>query len=343
MGGPTNMRKIIWTIFTVMLLAVCFETQVIAAIRTITDDKGRTVEIPMVLDRVVSISSYITFTSIVLGGGEKLVGIESSCLNNKNLKKIYPDVTGKPDIGYEDTPNYEGILEVNPQVILTTAWDKKLKTLEAKLGLPIICINMDDSRASTKFIGDLLGKQAAAKRYTDYFDEKMEMIDQVVSGEASKPKVYIAAGYGKGGLQTTWTKSSTWGKDVVACGGVYVADFRGGGTRNVSKEQLLNWNPDILILDQSCFESKKSVMKDIRWASLSAVKNNAVHRGPDGFISTFGRPHIEAILSRLWITDKFFPGKMDINMLEVADDFYQKFYGVKLTNKELKDRMMPGN
>ncbi len=337
------MKKILSVVIAVAVLVVYCGGQTIAATRTIIDDKGRSLQIPVVLDRVVSVSSYITFTTIVLGGGDKLVGVETSCLNNKNLNKIYPEVAQKPDIGYEDTPNYEGILKTNPQAILTTSWDKKLKTLESKLKLPIICINMDDTRASTKFIGDLIGKQAEAKKYTDYYDEKMKIINEAVSNQPTRPKVYIAAGYGKGGLQTTWTKSSTWGKDVAACGGTYVANFKGGGTRNVSEEQLLNWNPDVLILDQSCFESKKSVMNDVRWASLNAIKSKAVYRGPDGYISTFGRPHIEAILSRLWLTDKLFPGKLDLDIMKVADDFYQEFYGVKLSNKELRDRMMPEN
>jgi iron complex transport system substrate-binding protein len=106
-------------------------------------------------------------------------------------------------------------------------------------------------------------------------------------------------------------------------------------------EQVLIWNPDVLILDKTCPDSVSKVLSDPTWLTVNAVKNKRVYRAPNGFLDTWGRPYLESALSRVWLADKLYPGKMGLNIVTEAKNFYSKFYGINLTDEEINKILNP--
>jgi ABC transporter, substrate-binding protein len=54
-----------------------------------------------------------------------------------------------------------------------------------------------------------------------------------------------------------------------------------GNLKNISLEQVMAWNPDVLITGKSQSEVEK-IMSDPAWSELKAVKNKKVYSNPKG-------------------------------------------------------------
>ena len=105
-----------------------------------------------------------------------------------------------------------------------------------------------------------------------------------------------------------------------------------GGWQNVSPEQLVAWDPDIIVADPYCKESMEDALKmDPGLNTLKAVKNNELYRFPELGQWTFPIP--QSALGILWLGKTMYPDRFaDIDFEKEANDFYEEFFGVKYTD-----------
>ncbi len=313
----------------------------LAETRTITDMKGRLVEIPADPQSIVSVFPYVTFTLLALGGNDMLVAVDTASAENSNLATVFPGVEGKPAVGSAFNINSESVLLADPDLVLTVNWDRDPDKTQDMLQTPLLCVDLNYYKESIEFIASIIGAQDKAQEFTAYYDEKIGYIAEKMTGiaEDEKLKVYIAAG---GGLLSTYGAESTWHYEIDDADGVNVgADITGGGSHDVSMEQVLVWNPDVIILDKSCPDSVSNLLSDSLWESVEAVKNGSVYRAPDGFLDTFGRPHMESALARVWLANVLYPEEMGLNIVAEAQAFYSTFYGIDLSDAEIEAILNP--
>lgn len=314
-----------------------------SATHVVTDMLGRRVEIPREPKRVVSVFPYVTYTALALGRQDVLVGVDSTSASNANLAKAFPAIQGIPDVGMFFNVNKESVLAANPELVLTVVWDKDPDKTQATLGVPVVCADMNYYKEGIEFIARVLGGEAQkeAARLISYYQEKMAYIKGRLAGlkPDQRTKVYIAAG---DGILSAYGSESTWHYEVKDAGGIHVSeDLIGGGAQQVSAEQLIMWNPDVIVLDKSCPDTVAQVLSDARWKSINAVKTKRVYRAPDGFLDTWGRPHMESVLCRMWLAGLLYPDKVDFDIVKEAQDFYAQFYGVSLSAAEVEKLLNP--
>jgi iron complex transport system substrate-binding protein len=313
----------------------------LAETRIITDMAGRTVVIPTDLTRVASVFPYVTQISLALKKGDMLVAVDSASAANANLARVYPGIGGIPAVGSAFNVNKEALLLTDPQLVLTVTWDTNPDKTQSILGVPVVCVDLDYYKEGIEFLGRVLRAQGQAKVFTSYYDEKMAYINGKLAAipEGDRQKVYVAAG---NGAASTYGAESTWHFEVTDAGGINVAaDLIGGGAKDVSMEQIIIWNPDVIIVDKSCPDSVAKILADPQWQSINAVKNKRVYRAPDGFLDTFGRPHLESLLSRIWVADKLYGDKMGFDVVAEAKAFYLEFYGISFTDDEINAILNP--
>jgi len=304
--------------------------------RIVTDMNGREVEIPAHPRRVVSVFPYVTFTTLALGGEDVLVAIDSMSAKIEKLAEVYPVVQDLPDVGTFFGLNEESVLLAEPDLILTASWHRDPDETQEKLGVPVLCADLNDYKESVAFIGSVLGGDAVerADELISYYDTKMAAVADALSAVDEKTTVYVGGG---DGFLSTFGAESTWHYEVEAAGGVNVsADLVGGGSHEVSMEDIVLWDPDVIVLDQSCPDGVADVLADSRWESVTAVKEGRVYRSPAGFLDVWGRPHLETLLSRLWLADKCYPEAADLDMAAEAKEFYATVYGVELSDAEVE-------
>ena len=64
-------------------------------------------------------------------------------------------------------------------------------------------------------------------------------------------------------------------------------DITNGIVADVSMEQVVNWNPDIILMGRVA--TTDPVLKDSKWSAIKAVKNGKVYVNPGGaFYSDYG-------------------------------------------------------
>ena len=131
------------------------------------------------------------------------------------------------------------------------------------------------------------------------------------------------------------------GAAIDAAGGINVAGALGRGTlARISREQLLSWNPTIIIAADPRFLA--ALRRDRAWRGLSAVREKKVYLEPNNPFGWLNNPPgINRLIGLYWLSALFysFPDYEDLR--GVTCEFYDKFYRLRLTNAQLNNVLEP--
>jgi len=233
---------------------------------TLIDMAGRIVTIPRPIERVVSTSLGTTRIIVALDGCDRLKGSEidssgngdwagASCVGEHQFA-CGGAITDVVDIGWGGT-KVETIAELEPDVIFGSSSDAD--ALQDKIGAPVVVSSpsrtenmtiMEQWSQQIRFAGIVLGRDAEAEDLISFMEEKLAMVTDISSNidDAEKPRVYFAA---RAGSHTYDILTTTGYYDPIElAGGINVAKEDAVSTSEftISKEQIVLWDPDIIIL-----------------------------------------------------------------------------------------------
>jgi iron complex transport system substrate-binding protein len=131
------------------------------AMRDVVDEFGRTIRVPQLPTRIVSLAPSLTETLYALGVQDRLVGDTDYC-------DYPPDAQKKRKVGGPINPNLEEIAALHPDLVLVTKEINRLDTLRAldTLGIPAYATdarNVDEILSTTQKLADLLGVPETGK------------------------------------------------------------------------------------------------------------------------------------------------------------------------------------
>ena len=114
---------------------------------------------------------------------------------------------------------------------------------------------------------------------------------------------------------------------------------RGELTR-VTRNQVIDWNPTIIIAQQESFYN--ALMRSTSWRGLSAVASKRAYLAPaDPFGWIDDPPGVNRIIGLYWLTALFYPDQYQEDLRTNTREFYDKFYRVKLTDRQLEALVRP--
>ena len=127
----------------------------------VVDEFGRTLRVPQLPTRIVSLAPSLTETLYALGVQDRLVGDTDFC-------DYPPDAQKKRKVGGPINPNLEEIAALHPDLVLVTKEINRLDTLRAldTLGIPAYATraqNVDEILSTTQKLADLLGVPETGK------------------------------------------------------------------------------------------------------------------------------------------------------------------------------------
>jgi len=300
------------------------------------------------IQRVFGSAPPITFMLYVIDD-KQLVGVNFSQKNaaNTNGDQFLSDYFMKlPILGGwhgNNTPNLEAIMNTKPQVIVT--WDTALlneKTQKDlnKIGIPALKVNIDQSENYPevfRYLGKVVQREARANALADmaqtYLDELKNFVATVPENE--RPKVYYAEG--KQGLQTECNISFHSEPFIKAGGNLVHKCVQSSiiGMQKISFEQVMNYDPDIIIVQDNQFY--KSIFQDKKWSTLKAVKAKKVYLVPKTpFNWTDRPPSFMRIIGAHWLASLFYPERYPFSIQSKVRAYYQLFFGVTLNDTDLK-------
>lgn len=304
----------------------------IAHAATVNDAAGRAVPVPDKVSRVfpagppAAILLYTLAPDLLLGWPR--------ANRPEECAYMLSDICTRPEVGRitgrGNTANLETVIALKPDLILDVGSTRdtfvSLATrVQEQTGIPYALLDgrFDAIAATYRKLGELTGRKGDAEKLARYADDTLSIIQGRVAGIAQekRPRVYYARG--PRGLVTGLGQSIN--VETIEMLAQNVAGGNQGGLANVSIEQVLLWNPDVIVTIDRDFA--RAVRSDPAWASVAAVKSGRVHLSPKmpfGWVDF--PPSVNRLIGLWWLAKILYPDKFPEDLTKLTRDFYTLFY-----------------
>ena len=326
-------------------------TQETAETREITDMAGRKVTVPAAENiesvfstgPVAAIFLYMVAPDKLLGWNYELNDVEKSIILDK-----YQDL---PNFGMGDAVNYEAVIAANPTIAINSgkindAMVSDCDALSESLGIPVVAVDneLNNSAEAFRFMGELLGVEDHAEELAQYAEQVFTDIN-ALSDIPEEKKVSVYFGNGEDSLETA-PRGSQHAQIFDVINAVNVADLElGDGSRvQISAEQLLAWDPDVIVVngepkaDKSGSSAAEDILSNPDYASLKAVQDQKVYGTPNAPFSWVDRPAgPNRLIGMRWFSALIYPEYIKCDINEEIHKFFDLFYHVDLSDEQLEN------
>jgi iron complex transport system substrate-binding protein len=245
------MRKLLRLI---LLCLALLSLSLTLAQRTLTDANGDAVVIDDI-GRVIALGGSVTEIIYTLGASDNLVAVDTS--------SVYPSelVDTLPKVGYVRSLGAEGVLSLDPTLIITTpdAGPPEVVQQLRDTGVAIFIVPDEDSvagaKAKIRTIADIFERHARAEDLIRQIEldmlEAQLIIDSVAA--AAKPSVMFVYARGAGALSVSGTGTSAHAMIELARGVNAVTEYE--GYRPLTAEAAVTAAPEVLLFLSRGLES----------------------------------------------------------------------------------------
>lgn len=303
---------------------------------TVVDHLGRAVTLDKEPERIVSGYYISTSALIALGLEERVVGIEAKADSRPIYSLAAPELLELPNVGTAKEFDLEGCIALEPDlVILPVRLKDQIKTLE-DMGIKVIGVNPESQELLEEMIA-MIGKLTGAENYEkllEYYREKGKEIETIVSGLENRPKVYLG---GNSSFLSTATRNMYQNDLIESAGGVNVAsEIEDSYWVNISYEQLIEYNPEYIVIAPEAVYSKEDVINDNNLKGIAAIEEGNVFVMPSEF-EAWDSPVPSSILGKMWLASVLHPEEYPYDrFVDEVYGFYKEFYGFEIDKEVLK-------
>ncbi len=312
--------------------------------RVFTDSAGREVTLPKEINKIAPSGPLAQIVLYTLCP-DKLSGLASD-FSEGAKQYIDEKYWALPKFGQfygkNANLNMEALIAESPDVIIDIGEAKKnvkedMDALQEQLNMPVIFIEADLDTMSSAYekLGELTGETGQAKKLADYCNNVLKKSETARNQLAEKKSVYFAIG--DDGLHTN-AEGSIHARVIEQIGADNAAKVEmvsSGGGSEVSFEQLLLWQPDIILADSEALY--QTITTDKVWGELNAVKEGKVYQIPSvpySFMSS--PPSVNRMIGILWLGNLVYPEQYNVDIKQEVKDFYELFYHVALDDTQVE-------
>lgn len=293
---------------------------------TVTDQAGREVVIARKPQRLVSGYYISTSALIALGLEEELVGIEAKADKRPIYALAAPELMALPNVGSAKEFDLEGCAALEPDlVILPIKLKNAAQTLE-ELGIDVLLVNPENQQQLTgmiQLIAAATDTQDRAGQLLDFTAAQEDYLAQTLAG-VQTPSVYLA---GNSSLLSTAGDAMYQSDMIRLAGGVNAAaQIEDAYWVEISYEQLLQWDPEYIVLASDASYTADDVLADPNLAECAAVKNGHVYQMPNR-AEAWDSPVPSGILGALWLANVLHGDVVSDPVCAARiDEYYETFY-----------------
>jgi len=340
------MKKLFALVLSLVLLLQAVPVMAQEESRVFVDSLGREVVVDREITRIAVTAPLAQIVVFALAP-DMLVGIAEPW-NDSAVQYINEQYTLRPVLGQlyggKGGFNLEELLSVNPQVVIDIGEPKDsaaedLDALSEQTGIPFVHISayidrMDEAYAK---LGELLGLEEQAAVLGEYLTSVYDR-SQTLSQQVEKARLLYVLG--ENGLNVL-AKGSYHSPviDMMADNLAVVDHPVSRGTGNeVDMEQMLLWNPDVVIFaNDSIYDT---VADDPLWQSISAIQSGAYYEAPVGPYNWMGfPPSAQRFLGMMWLGKLLYPEQADYDLYEEVARYFDLFYHCTLTPEQYAELM----
>ncbi|MGJ8514602.1 hypothetical protein R84865_001535 [Carnimonas sp. R-84865] len=229
--------------------------------------------------------------------------------------------------------NGEAVLALKPDITFVPKSSQIAAPLR-RLGLTVKEEGFDSFRGMRESLNnttEVIDTPLARSRNQAYQQALEEELSKPHAAAAS-PKVVHIESTAPLRVDGSHTIINEW---IRAAGGINAASAVSGNKQPVAIEQLLAWQPDIIIVGGTAGDLR-ALQQNPLWQRLNAVQAGKVYRNPAG-IFPWDRYGPELLLQIKWAKQIVQQGSVDTEqMVAAVTDFYQRFYGISLADNDAR-------
>ena len=313
-----------------------------AARAAVTDATGRALPIPANVARVfpagppAAILLYTLAPDLLLGWPR--------ANRPEECAYLLPEICARPEVGRltgrGNTANLETVIALKPDLILDvgstrTTFVSLAERVQAQTGIPYALLDGSFGAIPGTYrkLGALIHRPDAAGKLARYGNDTLKTIQDRIADipQDKRPRAYYARG--PRGLVTGLGGSIN--VETIERLARNVAGDRHGGLANVSIEQVLVWNPEVIITIDQDFAA--DVRSDPAWSSVAAVRSGRVHLSPKmpfGWVDF--PPSVNRLIGLWWLAKILYPERFPEDMRKLTRDFYTLFYHVTPSDTQIE-------
>ncbi len=249
-------------------------------------------------------------------------------------------------MGQKVTAHMEDIISLAPDVVIymgaevTTNLSDVPEQIHEQTGIPVIVVPEEFQYTAEvyRFLGECLDEPERGEKLATYCEEKMAEIQEAMSAVPEDEKVSAYYAEGTGGLATD--PSGSHHVEVLDFIGVNnVADVEmlaGMGMTEVTIEQIINWNPDVILVSGMTSGNYNEILTNPIWQNIKAVQDGRIYCTPTAPFNWFDRPpNIMRVLGIQWFASVIYSDYVSYDINSEIKDFYSLFYNVDLTDDQI--------
>lgn len=281
---------------------------------------------------------------------DKLVGW-TRALSPAEAAFLPPRYAALPELGRltgrGNTANVEVVLKARPDLVVDSGsvaptFASLADRVQEQTGLPYLLLDgrFDRLPHTLRALGALIADPQRTESLAAYVERTLSTASSRVARvpQPARPRVYYARG--PNGLQSA-PPGSINVETIEFLGGRNVVDVSATrGLVNVSLEQVLAWNPDVIVtVDANFFDA---VWKDPRWGAVKAVRERRVHLSPAlpfGWVDF--PPGVNRVIGVQWLGQVLYPELFLDDLRAATREFYRLFYHADLSDAQLDQLLGP--
>ena len=238
----------------------------------------------------VQTKKYNHIVSLTLSGDEMLLGLVSenriAGLSGKiNEDKEISNIVDKAKKFPKVESNEEVLISLNPDLIIVADWvTKKIDDIGATIGAKVYYYktpsNYEELKKVIRDLANLVEEKENGEKIIKNMDNRLKALQNKIAKnyKGAKPRILMYTSFG-----TTSGKNTTFNDMVKLINGVNVVAEAGVDRfKDISKEKIIELNPDIIIVPiakkyDNVAKVSKLFFEDPSLKNVKAVKNKKVY------------------------------------------------------------------
>jgi iron complex transport system substrate-binding protein len=195
--------------------------------------------------RIVTLGGSVTETVYALGAGDQVVGVDAS--------SVYPEAaTEKPSVGYFRRLPAEGVLSLNPTLILALegtgppAVLDQLRSADVRVELIRDEASVDGAKRKIERIGRILGRKARADTLIAQMERDLAEARALREEITTRPEVLFIYARGTGSMNVAGRESSAAAMIELAGAENAISGFE--GYKPMTAEAVASAAPDVIMM-----------------------------------------------------------------------------------------------
>ena len=308
---------------------------------TVTDQRGVEVTVEQPLNSIASaVIPAPAILAAVDGSWDRIDGINKSladAFEHGIMYNVYPEAADTPIVSDSSfVPNMETVINIDPELFIQ--WgdqgDEVVAPIESA-GISMLGLEYGTQEDLEKWIqmfGEVLDQEDRADHMLSEMDAEAEEITEKVAAIDEPAQRAALLTYASDGMSiSTGTDYTQHIFDLIGLENIGADSTIKDG--NVSAEQLIAADPEILFLSAFSDTTPEELYNDPQLKDLTAVKEKRVYRTPIGMYR-WQVPCAESSLFWHWAAQLAYPDSYEVDLKAKTKELISYDYGYEITEED---------